>query len=108
MKKPPFQIVVDCNGLFVNLADLRYVEGCVSAIVGSENMHSPFWVTRSDLLHELYDRSTILDLQYTPNVEFLRQIADEARHEMSFDLYVDGGIVPIGRLVNVRKEQYPE
>lgn len=92
MRKPTTQVVVDCNGAKASIGLLQYLVSCISVLRGVEYIAHPFWVTRPDL-KALLQYETVLPSRF--------HVDSEARHEPSFDLYNDGGTVPIGRLVNV-------
>lgn len=92
---PTIQIVVDCHGQPIAREALRYVENLFGKLVGSDRMYRTFWVTRHDLLHDFERRVGMSD-------RMSRQtIGSEVRHDPSFDLYEDGGYVPVARLVNM-------
>lgn len=96
---PTIQIVVDCHGQPIAREALRYVEHLVALIKGSFVLERTFWVTRHDLLHDFEIRVG------APQWISPQSIASEARHEPSFDLYEDGGYVPVARLVNLAPPQ---
>jgi hypothetical protein len=98
-KPPTIQIVVDCHRQPIGREALRYVEHLFGKLVGSDRMLRTFWVTRCDLLHDFEMRIG------WPQQINSQSIASEVRHEPSFDLYEDGGYVPVARLVNLAAPQ---
>jgi hypothetical protein len=91
--QPTVQIVIDCKGQTVVPGFLSHAESLVAQLRGTHYVQNCFWVTRIDLAN---------DYAYHHGARILRDvIGAEARHEPSFDLYEEGGIVPIARLVNV-------
>lgn len=92
---PTIQIVVDCHGQPIAREALRYVEHIFGNLVGSDRMLRTFWVTRHDFLQDFYARIGM------PDCINRQTILSESRHEPSFDMYEDGGIVPVARLVNL-------
>jgi hypothetical protein len=95
-KMPTICIVVDCHGQPIAREGLRYVEHLVGLLKGADYMGRTFWVTRTDLMYDFEARGGT-----TQTYSGRDHIGEEPRHEPSFDLYEDGGIVPIARLVNL-------
>lgn len=91
--RPTFQVIVDAHGLPASDDLLRYTAYFLGNVWRSTFMDSCFWVTRTDLFYDFQSRSG-------PAI-IATKITHESRHEPSFDLYQDGGIVPIARLINV-------
>lgn len=91
--EPSMHIVIDCKGQYVTTNFLRYTENLLARLRGSQYIENTFWITRHDLHHDFEARNAAIVLHL--------KLASEPRHEPSFDLYEDGGIVPIARLVNV-------
>lgn len=96
MKPPTMQIVIDCHGEAVTMQHLDLLRHHAMHRLGYEDVRRTVFVTRTDLLHDLADRV------YASHVTTFEKIEHEFRHEPSFDLYLPGEIVPIGRLVNVK------
>jgi hypothetical protein len=93
-KSPTIQIIIDLHGAPVERRHLQWALACVGQMWGAEKMQPAFWITRTDLLHAYLSQNQMVD-------QSLRVLGDEPRHEPSFDLYHDGGIVPVLRIINV-------
>lgn len=91
--KPTVQIVIDCKGQTVLPGFLSYAESLIAQLRGTHYVQNTFWITRTDLACDYVGRNGVIDMR--------TRIGEEPRHEPSFDLYEDGGIVPIARIVNV-------
>ena len=90
------QIVIDCQGERIEKRHLMYAEACTRVLLGEERSQPSFWITRDDLCND-YTARHLVDI----SMSHRNRIGSEHRHEPSFDLYIDGGIIPVARLINV-------
>ena len=95
---PSMQIILDCHGERIEKRHMYLLISCLECLLGVEKAGNAFWVTRTDLRADYEHR--VVDVNLISMSQPAR-IGDEARHEPTFDLYMQGEIVPIGRLVNV-------
>jgi hypothetical protein len=84
---------MDLRGEPVEPRHLDLLRVRLEMLLGSHRVYSYFWITRSDLAEQFH-----VQYGFTGH----QQIGAEPRHEPTFDLYVNGGIVPLGRLINVK------
>ncbi len=99
---PSTQIVIDMHGAPVGRGMMQRGEAYIECLYGAGRKQPLFWVTRTDLLHDYVSRH--YDVQSLDGLA-RQHLMDEPRHEPSFDLYCDGGIVPILRIINVAPAQ---
>jgi hypothetical protein len=100
---PRLQLILDLQGEPVEPRHLEYMQARLAQMLGCEKMYRAFWVTRLDLAIDYRGRYGIpvpLDRRTA------QDLCDEVRHEPTFDLYVDGGTVPLGRIINVKIPQW--
>lgn len=97
--RPRMLLILDIEGERAEPRHLEYLKALLAQMLGAEKIERAFWVTRTDLAVDFRGRR---GFESYFGVEELRDIADEPRHEPVFDLYVDGGVVPLGRIVNVK------
>lgn len=91
--EPTVQIVIDCKGQPVLPGFLGYTQSLLSQLRGVDYVQNLFWVTRTDLQRDYQARNMSTMNPF--------RVGEEPRHEASFDLYEEGGTVPVARLVNV-------
>lgn len=90
---PRLLLILDLQGEPAEPRHLEYMKARLCQMLGSDRMHPHFWITRNDLAQE-----------FRAAHGFMNQpaLGEEPRHEPTFDFYVDGGIVPPGRIVNAK------
>lgn len=94
---------MDCKGERITKQHLAHLEAAVSCIWGHERSRHSFWITRTDLLQEFVEREYAAHTIGGPYPYGV--FAEERYHEPSFDLYLQGEYVPIGRIINVEARE---
>ena len=84
---------MDLRGEPVEPRHLGLLRARLEMLLGSGRVYPYFWITRTDLAADFHGRYGSTGHQ---------EIGAEPRHEPTFDFYVDGAIVPLGRLINVK------
>jgi hypothetical protein len=96
VRRPTFQVVVDCKGAPLSGPLCIYLENLIGAIKGYEWLEPSFWITRTDLYYKYEAEHTQAQM-----IQATKKLSHDPRHEPSCDLYFNGGIVPVGRLINL-------
>ena len=103
MKKPTFTIIVDCHGEPLALSRMHYAANLVCTVIGSDKTDRSFWMTQSDILHELEAQG-----QMPIRIDDRKWIEGNRFYEDSMDLYLMGEIKPIARIVNFKMPEWSE
>jgi hypothetical protein len=99
MKPPRIQIILDAQGERLVLGHLHRLINLVVLTIGSDKLDQCFWITTYPLRH---------DFEYRfPEAMRTNAITAEKFHADSMDLYLQGEVVPVGRIVNLAEPKEP-